>query len=757
MTKLFRSPPGPNVIQNVQISTAVNTLPVPILYGTPRSAPNVIWLNGFHAIKANSTNSGKGGGAPTGYNYYASFIAAICEGPISGNPLVKYIDGTAFPATFTFNDGNQVISSLAYQNGNYLQLPPPDIVTLYPAEALAYRGTAYALGEEYRIDSTATIPQIQLITPGFFAGTCPLNDSTIVLFNRNAPFGNITVHLSFADADPASCIEDLLTNTHYGAGFPGTFIDPLLFSTANATIPAIGDATYQTYCQAVGLGFSVALDTAESANSILSRWADLTNSAWVWTGLILKIIPYGDRPVSQNPGYSNTNPFGILPKYYNPNITPLFAFTDNDYEQGKDREDPFTQDRKDPLDKYNAVRLNFKDRFNAYNDNVAEARDENLIELGGLRVENIGDAREFSFMNYASISAQLRLQRNVAIDRKYKFRLSWAWCFLEPMDIVTVTDTTLGITNQPVRITSIEEDEHGILSIEAEIMPVGSATAVLYPRQANIATQVSLAGAAPSRVFEPVIFEPTLQMATALSLPVPSVFIGLTGGVSDTFDPNWGGAFVYVSADNVTYNLLGTITGASRMGLLTASFNSAATTLSVDMGESAAQLDTVTTAQAAALMTLCVVTDNLLSRFELLSYTTATLTSTEHYDLTGLFRGVYGTSPNNFNVGDLFLRIDPTTFEASLPSQFVGDVLYVKFISFSPTGAAVDTLASVSPYVYLVTGAGTTPLNNPLFNALANGVSPQDLGHVTDTAIGGPADCQSVTLATALTIDLGNA
>jgi len=42
-----------------------------------------------------------------------------------------------------------------------------------------------------------------------------------------------------------------------------------------------------------------------------------------------------------------------------------------------------------------------------------------------------------------------------------QFKLSFEYCLLEPMDLVTITDTLLGLTNVAVRITEIEEDDAG--------------------------------------------------------------------------------------------------------------------------------------------------------------------------------------------------------------------------------------------------------------------------------------------------------
>jgi hypothetical protein len=626
-------------------------------------------------------------------------------------PWVKWLDGTGYPFDYTYHDqtSNQVISSLGFLLGDYAQVPPAFISTLYPNEALSYRGISYVFGQQYQIDSSATIPQIQVASAAFLNATCPLNNSTLVLFTRTAPYANIVFHISCAEADPALCMNDLLTNAVYGAGFPSAFIDPGNFSSPNAQLPGIGDASWQTYCQAVGFGFSISLDNTESCASILQRWADLTNTAIVWTGLLLKFIPYGDLPVSDNPNYVVQNPLSIPLKYYVPNTIPLFSLTDDDFQQSTNpKDDPVVVTRKDIVDKYNTVRLSFRDRTNAYTSNVVEAKDENAIDLHGIRVDNMSDAKEFPLAAYAGISAQLRVQRNVSIDRTFKFKLPWTWCFLEPMDIIALTEPNIGLKGQPVRIITIEEDDKFVLSIEAEILLLGSATAISYERQPSAPSQSLFIGAAPSLVFRPFIFEPTSQMLTAESQPNATIVIGATGGIANTVDPQWGGAYVYIGigASPSAYEPLGTINGPSRMGVLTGALTAGSTSIPVDLSESGTTLETVSATIASNFVTLCALTDSGYTKLELFAYTTATLTSTGHYTLTGLYRALYGTTAHSWSNGDLFLRIDTGTFQLALPPQYVGTTLSLKLLSFNIQGQTTDTLASATQYTYDPSGHG---------------------------------------------------
>lgn len=53
----------------------------------------------------------------------------------------------------------------------------------------------------------------------------------------------------------------------------------------------------------------------------------------------------------------------------------------------------------------------------------------------------------------------------------YRFKLGWKYALLEPMDIVLLTDATLGLAEAAVRITQIEEDDNGELTVTAEEIP----------------------------------------------------------------------------------------------------------------------------------------------------------------------------------------------------------------------------------------------------------------------------------------------
>ena len=718
----------------LQVNTAVQVLPIPIIYGSPRIDVNLIYYNGFN-VQQVSTGSGKGilsggkGGKET--EYFATIILALGEGPLGFITVIYQDQGV-------YTESDYPSPNFNYFTGTDTQAPWDYVVSTWPDDARSYKDTAYIAVSNAELDASATVPQINIVLAGFLCSTCPLNDSTIVITSGQYDQNNKLISfigpllLGYADADPASCIYDMLVNPRYGAGFPAGLLDTgggspenlatvpnSLFSTASA-FTFTGDAALQTYAQAVGFGWSLVLNNVQSMNSILEQLTKNMTVAPVWTGELLKFIPYWDMPADANPGWGPDNPFQIAQKYFAPNTTPLVSLTLDHLLQAKEQtEDPITFSRVDPMMVKNVVRVDYRDRTNFFNDNVVEAKDEANVELYGEVIDNIGLANEFTLATYANASAQTQLRRNISIRRNFTFRLGPLWAFLDPMDIVQIPDPANWANTIDVRIISCEDDEDEITTYVAEEFPLGAASPTFIPVSPTAPPNQGPTNVPPSPVFRPVIFEPTAAMLTATGFAVPQVIIGAAGGAGGLFDPNWGGANVWISLNNVDYILLGTIVGPSAVGVLTSTLLAygganpdTINTLSVSMDESAASLPNFTMPPASLGKSLCVVIDS--SGIELLTYTTSVLTGTNQYDLTDLYRGLYGTTSATFNAGSLFLFMGyPTFFEAALPPQYVGSTFWIKLQSFNVFNNATQELSAVTAYQYVVGGGPPPPPQLP--------------------------------------------
>lgn len=85
---------------------------------------------------------------------------------------------------------------------------------------------------------------------------------------------------------------------------------------------------------------------------------------------------------------------------------------------------------------------------------------------------------------------------------------------------------------------------------------------------------------------------------------------------------------------------------------------------------------------------------------------TYTYSSSYHYALTELERGMYGTSIAAHASGAQFARLDSAIFEYDLPSIYVGVELYIKLVSFNIFGLGLQDISSVEAFVYAPSGAG---------------------------------------------------
>jgi hypothetical protein len=769
----------------LQIQTAVNALPIPIVWGESKLAPNLIWYNNFRAIPQTSGSGGKGGGSGggnvTGYSYVADIIMALCEGPIIGINQVWR------------GQSDYTLAQLGL--GLFLGTTPQAewsyLATSYPAQALAYQGTAYLAAPGYGLGSSATLDNHNFEVQSLF-------------------FGSGTNGL---DADPAQVVNDFLTNAQYGIGFPSASINSAtLFGSS-------GDSSFQIYCAAIGLSLSPALTDQETASSILDRWLKICNTAAVWSGGELKFLPYGDTAtvagavesvtqqrqipqaeyitvypevvvtaaarfvadagvsyavsgttltyitptlwaaaastytVSPNGTYIfSTADAGVLVDIsyeysvaasFAPDVTPIYDLDDDDFVHEANA-DPVQVSRSDPYEACNVWRMEVADRDNAYNVTTVESRDQNAIELYGMRIAPTFTAHEVCDPDVALLSGQLMLQRSVYIRNTYKFRLSWEYCLLDPMDLVTLTDANLGLSKTAVRITDIEEDEQGLLDITAEEFPIGQATATLYATQSVNNSPINR-NYAPHPVNTPIIFEPPSALATG------GVWIAASGGSGGAADPLWGGCFVWISLDQTTYLNVGKITAPARQGTLTASLSTfsgtnpdTSDTLSVNLGESGGTLATVSDIAAALGQSLCILDS------ELLSYSVATLTSPNNYSLTGLYRGLYGTTAAAHSAGAPFVRLDTAIFEYDLPAQFVNQTLYVKLQSFNAFGSGVQDISTCSVYTVLPVGA----IEHPIATSENTGAA-QDFKSVT-LAVGTKDDFGgALALSVSINVDLG--
>ena len=420
-------------LDSLRYNTSMAGSPIHLCYGTQRVTVNLVEFWGFSGKAGGKGGKGLGGsGGKKGSNqqYSVNVAFGLCQGPVS------FKDGAGHDLRVWANGGIAAGLGAIGLNGypgNDGQAPDPVFLSADTNQpVIAYSGLCYVTGTPIQLGSSPALPNLSFEIFGVAAGTA------------GPDFPN--------DARPDHIAADLLTNSRYGAGFPPGNLDS-----------AGSLADWGNYCQAARLAMSLLLDRQQPAARWLEELAQLTVSAVVWSGNLLKLVPYGDMPLAAN-GAS-----------WSPNLTWQYALTDSDFlpwqESTEGGSDPVLLTRADPAQATNWHSLEYMDAANSYNPQIVAVFDQGLIDRYGLRSEPQIQAHEFTNAASAAVSAQLQLQRKAYIRNSYKFKLGWKYALLEPMDIVLISDAALGLSEAAVRITEIAEDDNGELTVTAEEIP----------------------------------------------------------------------------------------------------------------------------------------------------------------------------------------------------------------------------------------------------------------------------------------------
>jgi hypothetical protein len=729
-------------IEALKLQSSAYGVTIPLVYGVTRIPGNLLWYGGFAAIPHTEESGGKGGGVTvtnTTFTYTASVMMGLCEGPVTGvsrvwrgkviydggisagnivtathnitmtssnqttvvtnaanflapisvttmavdewggttyypRQLTDGVDYTSNGGTYVFSNttvnldpnantsikyqyqgSNQSQSALAelglsFKSGRPAQSVWSYLSTNYPDEAIGYSGLAYVYASDYSLGTGAQVENHTFEIQGWQAYS----------IDANVP-----------DANPAIIAQDVITNGRYGAGFPASMLGDM--------------SDWADYCLSGGLLFSPALTEQTECSEFINKMAMLTNTGPVWSGGRLKMIPFGDANQTAN----GAN--------FTANTTPIVDLTDDDFITDGQDDPPIKITRKRQADAYNHVRVEFLNRgtWNAtansfsgsYNIEIAEAKDFAAIDAFGIRTFDTVQAHWICDAKVARNVAQLILQRVLFIRNQYHFSLAWTRDYLEPMDLVTLTDSTLGLSELPVRLISVQEGDESAEYV-AEEFPLGVASASLYSSQGSAGFQHDYS-ADPGACEDPVVFElPGELTTTGLELGIAVVGLGA----------NWGGCEVWGSFDDVTYQKFGTIYGGSRYGELTGPISGGNVPVVIKSGS----LTSASSAQANLKATLCFIGG---SDPEYVAYETANLTSNLHYTLTNLRLGLYSTVTDAHAANVTFVRVDQSIVKSGpLDPTLAGTPIYIKVPAFNIYGAAKQSLADVSSHTHTITG-----------------------------------------------------
>lgn len=543
---------------------------------------------------------------------------------------------------------NAAARRLDFYNGSYTQPVHPHWAAKHPATALAYHGISYLASAAY-----------------------DLGDSGELAAHSVEVYTPTRISDSILDARPGDVFRAIITDPVDGLGL---------------SADVLGDMSqFDNYCMANGIWISPCYDEQAPAHERLTRIAEIGHSAIMRSEGKITLVPYSDAAASGN---------GAT---YTPNRTPLFDLTADHFQES---DQPVRVKRASLADANNHFQITYLNRASDYNDATVEAKDLAHIEKYGLRTAEPDDYHEICDGSVAQKLVNFKRDRALSVRNTYEFDLDGRFEWLEETDIVTLNYAPDGLNKTPVMITRREESEDGTIKFEAEDYPLGAQAPTRQPVQPNLATTIDFNVAAGS-VNPPVVFEPSLTLTNGQ----PQIWAAVSGGA------NFGGAHVWASLDNTTYDHIGVIQTPARQGVLTAALPSlagidTANTLAVDMSMSRAELLSGSQDEANSGVTLCYVDG------ELLSYQTVNLSGVNTYNLSYLVRGLHGSAVNAHAAGKPFARIDDAVFKYPYNPEWIGKTIYLKFLAYNPFGAGAQSLADAQAVAYTIKGAPLPPVKN---------------------------------------------
>lgn len=463
--------------------TAETGITLPIAYGTPRLAGNLIERYAYTFASTNVPQVQRN--------------TAYSLGDIKGNVGNLYIC-TVAGTTASSGDG-PTTKTTGITDGSvtwdYVAQGYRHFIAIGLCEGQIY-GLGKAWQDKNRYTTYTSIPhdsylQVALGTstgdrPGITGGTVfwfpedtgvagkrMVYGNTAVLWmylntGSSSDLGQIQVEVAgifgngFVDANPADIAVDLLTHARRGAAWPSGRVDSVSTGTGNA-------ASWKNYCTATNFLLSWCIDQQTSASDLIKMLLAATNTDAVMTnrtdglGWMIKFVPLGTDSITAN---------GAT---YTPNLTPAYSIGIDDL-----LEPPEVETIPD-TDRFNSMPVQYKDRARDYADHVVDDPDMADVDLRGL-VRASTTAFPLVMAPDAAIQlSRIKAQRSLRVATKYRLTLPFRFMLVEPTDLLTWGETVIGFSGIPIRVTAVEEDQAtGNIVIEGEDFPANVGAAASY-------------------------------------------------------------------------------------------------------------------------------------------------------------------------------------------------------------------------------------------------------------------------------------
>jgi hypothetical protein len=437
---------GPKGIEFDKSASSSYGRPIPIVFGTFRIKGTIIQA-GLYMVEVHP-------GLPGDMTQIA-----LCEGEIVSvlNVWREQVKDTP---------GNLGIT---IATGTLPQSPWAWMTTNHPEFALGYGGVALASCDS----GHAAVP------------TGELERSTFEIRGLRA---TVSVGGTGAyDASPYGVLTDILTSSIFGLGWSTSILGDQDGGLA-FVLGADGTAGsgYKRYTETQLWVISMAITEQRPTRDIIGEILTATDSVPVWSEGTLKVRPLGEA--STTDGSATYTPY-LTPQYDLGAIAS--SGESSDFLAGLG-DAWVTAERVPRAETFNCYPVEWTNRItartdttgalldeprNAYNADTEDGNPDPVdVDLYGLRKAPVTSLRCITRPAHAKAIADILTKRALHTARvRYRFRLGWRYALLEPTDLVTLTDSVLGISRRLVRITEIEEQEDGSFDVVAE--EVGTITA----------------------------------------------------------------------------------------------------------------------------------------------------------------------------------------------------------------------------------------------------------------------------------------
>lgn len=631
--------------------------PLPIAYGTCKLAPNLISYFDFYAQEHKSTvkTGKKSSSTSIDYKYYVYSEYALCEGVIDGIGKVDVGSNQYNSLTeLNANSGNEG-SGLNLERGDNPN-PTDYMLSKHPDIAIGYKDMAYLYGYVFLGENSASVPSY-----------------SVEVFGKLRNSGDGT------DANPCDVIVDLLT--YIGRE---SYIDTESFND------------YRKYCKEADLLISTPagyFDNQKKCQEVIADILKLTNAYMFLSVDRYKIRCRDDRRRGS----------------WIPNRQIVYALTEDDFlPNGNGCCVSFS--RKDSSEQYNRFGVTFINRENNYESETVFYEDTDSIIENGVKASSTLDASWFHTKERAIKVAEMQARINATENIKYSFKLDMSYCRLEPADLVTITDSSIGLDAQPCMIDSITEDAKGFLNVTAIRREKGAYSSPQYNVHKLDYNNVNF-NIDPYNTAPPLFIQPPAALTSSNSY---ELWIALHGEHS-----NWGGCNVFISDQDGNYTQLGMQNKSSTFGYIVNDMTA----------ESDSVIVKATNPNLVELLTGSewdADNDNTLIWVdgEYVSYERAELVGENEYELFGLQRGRFDTKATAHSKNSSAASVDSDLYVVEIPQHYADRTLYFKFPAFNYFGNNVQSLENLPYYTSKIEETVKPPLSVYTLDTelLSNGV-----------------------------------